>query len=261
MRKLIQGALALTAGMALAAALVAAFGGSAQAAPTNDCKTAVEQLTNRPDTGTGGHVWALNTMKRTLRVCASDEVAPEGKRWYYATVTDTGTFVTNAGKTPRGVAGLPAGVTGTIEGGFEAHFTADANWVGWEPDELSNTTSTSGWVKTAFPSAEGTLIGSYVWTYKSPCETYKDNNDVYQGDITKACLPSPSPSTPTAKPTKPTPKPTLSPSQSPVGAQLPVTGDRGVPTIALYGFAAVGGGVALLIGLRLFRRREDRFQA
>lgn len=156
--------------------------------PTDECKApVVEQLTNRPDTGTDGSVWAKDTLTRTMKVCKTDEAASEGLAWYRATVTDTGTFVTVEGKSPVASLPLVAGIEGTVKGGFRAHFTARADWADWEPDNLTNTTKTGDWVKTAFPSAEGQLVASYTWAYASTCETYKDNNGVYSGDITKVC--------------------------------------------------------------------------
>lgn len=286
MRKLIQGALALTAGVALAAALVAAFGGTAQADPIEDCKVPVTvHLANRPDNGSHG-LWAKDTIDRTLTVCATDEDAPAGKRWYRAAIIDKGTFVTVAGKSPVAGVDLPAGIEGTVNGGFRAHFKADATWTDWEPDNLSTATPTGEWVKAAFPSAEGTLVGSYVWTYKSPCETYKDSNGVYTGDITKVCVaesPSPSPSTssPTPSPSATTsapadPSPTTSPSDPPAttsapsdpptsttpapvpaGNELPLTGSSGVPTLVLWGLGAVVLGSLLGLFASIRSRRDS----
>lgn len=86
-----------------------------------------------------------------------------------------------------------------------------------------------------------------------------DPTPTTEPDPTTTASPAPEP-TDTASPT-PTTEPTASPepsvSTSPAANELPVTGTR----LAFYGICAVGGGVALLVGLLLFRRRQDRFQA
>lgn len=162
----------------------------ASAEVTADCKSVSFNLVDRADTGTGGHVWAKDTMTRTLKVCATDETdgLESGQWWYSATVTDNGTFVTQAGKTPRGEEGLAAGITGTVKGGFRAHFTADRAFGGWTETELAQGTSSGSWVKTVLPSAEGTLVGQYRWSYKTACESYLDDNGTYTGDITSQCV-------------------------------------------------------------------------
>lgn len=184
----------------LGALMVAGFGvlaisAPAQAEPTSDCKSVSFNLTDRPDTGTGGHVWAKDKMTRTMKVCAeaaSGDVLTSKTTWQYsAIVTDTGTFVTNAGKTPRGEVGLPADVTGTVNGNFHARFTAESNFGDWTETGLKNDTPTSQWVKAVMPSANGNLVYDYLWKYETTCESYTDHNDDYTGDIAgKICAPT-----------------------------------------------------------------------
>ena len=170
-------------------------GQASAATVTDDCKSVAVKLTDRDDTGSGGGVWAKDTMDRTLTVCRDGEAgAPEGKSWYRATVTDTGTFKTVEGKSPREGKPLAAGITGTINGGFRAKFTAptwDADFKLTAPDAK---TSSLQWIPTAFPGAEGNFMTIYRWAYKTACESYVDNNGTYTGDITKACAePKPEP--------------------------------------------------------------------
>lgn len=170
----------------------------ASAEPTTRCKSVAVTLTGRDDTGTGGHVWAKDTMTRTLTVCLDNEVHPtRGKAYYVATVVDKGTFVTQSGKTPRGEAGLPAGVTGTVNGGFRVpKFTGP---VALELTAPPARTSTGQWVAEAVKDAEDVGFGVYRWSYKNACESYVDNNGKYTGDITSRCV---TPENPTY--TKPT---------------------------------------------------------
>lgn len=173
-----------TLGLAVGTTLV---GAPAQAAPTATCKSVSVNLTDRADNGSHG-VWAKDTMTRTVKVCRGDEVAVDGKSTYYGTVTDKGTFVTVAGKSPKAGLDLVAGIKGTVNGGFEvAKFTTNAEFKLTKP---AASTSSPDWVAVAFPGSNAT-ISTYKWVYKTDCESYTDDNGTYTGDITKKCATPP----------------------------------------------------------------------
>ena len=64
-----------------------------------------------PDSGLGGNDWANDTINRQIQIL---KVASG----YCATVTDQGSFVTVAGRSPGNTGNVPAGITGTIKGGY-----------------------------------------------------------------------------------------------------------------------------------------------
>lgn len=248
---------------------VLALASPAQATQAVDCKTVAVDLTGRPDSGVKGNNWALNDMTRTMKVCAlADPVEgaePGTLSWYTATVTDGGTFVTQAGDSPAGTATLAGGMKGKVTGDFTATFTATASWGDYNADALKDKTPTAEWVATAFPGArfnDAGPVAKWSWTYTT-CdgkgETWVNADAGNSGDIAEAACPTAGPTTPPA--TDPTTDPTV-PATAPAagggGGSLPVTGAK-VATVVSLGFGAVIFGVLLVAGA--VRRRRTMFEA
>jgi LPXTG-motif cell wall-anchored protein len=244
---------------AIGTLILATFGVLAGAMPAqaaaDDCKTVTVELPARPDSGVKGNDWATNTMKRELTVCAIATPA-EGDWTYRANVGDIGTFTTAAGDSPDGTATLKGGVKGKVEGGFKAGFTAPKSWDGKATlTTPAASTSTSDWVKTAFPGAKfdsAGAVAAWAWTYRTACESWTNAEAGNSGDITERVCPTTSP---TARPTayRPTVAP---PATTGPGGALPVTGT----SLPLY----VGGGIALLVvgaGAVWLTRRRVRIEA
>lgn len=197
------------------AVLGLAVGGLALAAPAHaqdDCRTVVSTLVDRPDSAVGGGTWALDQLERTVEVCQ----VSDGR--YQATVTDLGTFETvELDHTPAGTdQPLPAGITGTVEGGFTTiEFEAARLWESFNASVLDGVTVTgadrpsSTWVSELFSDVDkATLDGeNWSWTYTTCSEEWVNQADALggnKGDITgKECPSEPTP-TPT---TKPSPEP------------------------------------------------------
>lgn len=194
-----------------AVGLVGAFFLTAPAAavePTEDCKTVVTNLVDRPDSGTNGQ-WAKDTFTRTVKVCHVSEMTkltvPVESWNYTATVVDKGTFLTLGGPnlSPGNNKKLLAEIPGTFEGGFTATFAAPANWQFYSDTHLQgkilsgpagqgNPTS-SEWVKSLWTSGfVGTSLNEdWKWTYTTCNEQWVNAASGNNGDITgkswKAC--------------------------------------------------------------------------
>jgi len=282
--KRLASALALTLGLAGAALACPTVAG---ATPPPDCKTVTSHLVNRPDHGHGTpDVWALDTVTRTVQVCVQPPAALQTEKvaidtWSYtAKLTDTGTFVTQAGThgSPNNGASLAGGVHGAVLGAATfAKFTAPHDWIAWDPSALdgktfngSEPTSTGDWLKLLWKDGfGGSSINMYSWVYQTCVDKIvksgwveqwidgsfnNDGQDAKAGDIRGRVCPTRSPS--------PSPSPSTS-QTSTAGAvttggtpSLPVTGAP-VPLIALGGLVLIGAGIG---GLALARRRRDRVQ-
>lgn len=210
---------------ATVAGLMLAFGFALVASPAQAaeaCKTVTVEGRSGPDSGENGNDWATATLTRTLKVCTAGGATDD---WTYnATVTDSGEFVTLAGDSPGAgtTAKLAGGVTGTVNGGFKATFTAKANWDGKETLVTPPAaTPTDRWVETAFPGANFTAAGpvaEWRWVYNlcGPDGEWWVNAEAgNSGDITEKACPSPSPTPSETVTESPSPTPSQSESQSP----------------------------------------------
>lgn len=249
--------------------------------PATDCKTVVTHLANRPDHGHGTpDVWALDTMTRTVEVCAqqpAQNAAVAIETWTYtATLTDVGTFLTQAGPTgsPNDGKPLVGGVAGALQGkAIFNKFTAPHDWIAWDPSAVDGKNfngtepgSTGDWLKLLWKDGlKQSGIDSYAWIYQTcvgkivrkgyveqwvDSSSNHDGQDASAGDITgKRCptgSPSPSATTPSALPSLPLP--------TTPGVSLPVTGSN-VPLLIGGGVTLVTAGAVLLV-LTLRRRRN-----
>lgn len=160
---------------------------------------AVTNLTKRPDSGNGGD-WALDTISRratTTRQAAvpASNCGPTAVRcWFYTgTVTDTGTFTTDAGaNSPNAGVPITGVVKGTIKGvdHFEFYSTNHSPDPGLVPHTVTGSNdSTSNWMTLFFPPTATVTAANQLgwkWTYHAPssCETWVDAASGETGDIT-----------------------------------------------------------------------------
>jgi LPXTG-motif cell wall-anchored protein len=175
-------------------AVIAAFGLlmlgtiSAQADEHTDCQTVTTTLVDRPDSAVGGGTWALDAMIRTTVVCQTDQGV------YSARVDDDGTFVTLAlDHTPAGAAqALPAGVEGTVVGGFDTiTFQAAADWETFDASVLDGVTvigadhPSGTWVSELFSDVDAsTLDGdAWSWTYTTCSESWTNQAAALGGNL------------------------------------------------------------------------------
>lgn len=203
--------IAATLGTILLAGGLALIVGSPTSAAGGTCETVVVNLTDRADSGVKGNTWAVDQINRRTLVCVTKMGG--GERWQYkAAIKDVGTFETRAGDSPGGTATLTGGAKGIVSGEFQAVFTANADWSGFDPKGLTNDTKTSAWIATLFPSATFSAAGpvdQWAWTYQTACEKWVNAQAGNEGDITEE------------KCTKPTPRPGTKPCtayKSPSGA-------------------------------------------
>lgn len=219
---------ALTAVVIGAAVGVVPVAGSALAEAAPVCHDSTATLTDRPDSGVAGNDWALDAMTRKTHIC---ETAPGV---YAATVTDTGTFTTQAGKSPAGAVDIQAGIHGSLAGGFTAAFTAPAGFDGYQGNYDGKTysgsapSSSGDWVKNVWGGEGFVSVANLVdwkWTYwtcgatvDKATEKWVNAETGNSGDITGKACPSPSPSPSPTGSVPPAPVPT------PVNGNLPVTG-------------------------------------
>lgn len=178
--------------------------------------SAVFNLTGRDDSGGGGNNWAKDNITRTVTVIRQDAVpatdcgSSATRCWFYTmTVSDTGTFKTQAGLTPNQSCTEPGGqtcagldilghVVGSLSGGGNQEFYADQA-APVAPKVLSYTgdapIDTSHWYTLFFPSTANfgfptpTTAGqpwtNWSWSYVAPrtCEMWTDayNNGAGNG--------------------------------------------------------------------------------
>ncbi len=249
---------AVAAGLGLTMGMLIA--GPAHATPAPVCKSVVSNIVNHDD---GGHhgVWAHDSFTRTVKVC---EVA-QGN--YEATVTDAGTFVTVAGFSPRQGVPIPAGLTGTLTGGFTVKFKAASGFATYQGNHpgygVSASLGTGAWVAAVWgPGVQVPGAEDWGWTYTTCAEQWvdkapSDGTLPADGDITgKACpsrSPSPSPSR-SASPSAGLTSVTRSPGAA--AGSLPTTGSR-TPL-----FLGITGGVLFQLGgvAWLLTRRQRRLE-
>lgn len=186
-----------------------ALTGTAHAATTT--VTAVTHLTQRPDSGYSGNVWALDNLQRTASVtvlgvdptltdCGATATACYE---YSGTISDTGTAYATDGQTSPGADAVPitnspsAAVTGNATVTFDASSESpDAALV---PATLSGAgdseQSTTNWVEQFFPAGTtfgaGPVLPTWTWKYDDTrdCQTWIDaynGTQATSGDITGA---------------------------------------------------------------------------
>lgn len=174
--------------IAVAASGAVLLAGLATAVPASAAQhsltgeTAITQLTGRPDSGGGNHIWALDSISRYLNIQLLGRV-PGG--WdYYATIKDLGTFRTLPGAfTPNQGAPWTGHhiiqiTTGRVAGQAAYEFSATSlpvmNLVPSAEKGAPATTAetTSYWYEQAFPA--GTHFGgpgilpTWEWDYTGP---------------------------------------------------------------------------------------------
>lgn len=188
---------------ALAGLLLAAVPAVSAEVDTDNCETVVSTLTDRPDSAVGGGTWALDQIERTVTICEGDSL--EGVSNYHAEVVDEGTFVTlSLDHTPAGAdQPLPAGIEGTMTGGFTAAFEADAGFESFDASHLDGQTitwdeggdnlSTGQWVASMFGNDfDGTSLNDdWSWTYATCAEQWINQTRALggnEGDITGSPL-------------------------------------------------------------------------
>ena len=104
------------------------------------CKASGPALVNvhytytSPDSGVGGNDWANDTINRQLQIWKT------GVDTYCASVTDQGSFVTVAGKSPEATGIVSAGITGKLKGGY----TTTALTGEFKPNGLATTRGNLG---------------------------------------------------------------------------------------------------------------------
>jgi hypothetical protein len=144
--------------------------------------TATTSITNHPDSGGGGHIWANDAMTRTLTI---KETGHQGSVYTYtATVSDTGTFKTTSGAyTPnQGGTNLNKKINGIVQGSMSgtAYYSFTASNLPTRRHNLGVPASESGtptgaqttslWYEQAFPAGTTFSVGSgllntWSWTY------------------------------------------------------------------------------------------------
>lgn len=163
--------------------------------------TADTMVTNRPDTGTDGTVWAKDNMTRSLSL--TKQSAAEASKcgsgavrcfFYTGTIKDAGTFTTIDGAHSPNASGTNInGVNiGTVNGVYAIEFYASTDQV--NPSLVDATISgsapsTSDWMKLAFPAGtKFSALGGidYTWQYNlaATCETHTQTTAANTGNIT-----------------------------------------------------------------------------
>jgi hypothetical protein len=172
--------------------------------PTDLTVTATTNVSNRDEPGGNGN-WATDTFVRTLTVTRHEATAVANcgggvaECWYYTgTISDSGTFLTDAGAFTPNQGGSDTGdkISGTVAGNFtggsaiEFYASSNAPNASLVPSAVSgDNPSTGDWYQQAFPS--GTVFSgaanliNFSWTYNAPgtCEQWVDayNNGGGQG--------------------------------------------------------------------------------
>jgi LPXTG-motif cell wall-anchored protein len=255
--------------LAVAAGAIVGLAGPASAV-TPTCRTATTTLTDRADSGLHGD-WAKDALVRTVKICeaapsapavaATDVDAATRRATYTATVVDTGTFTTVAGKSPVAGTTLPAGVVGKLTGGYTGTFKAVPAFKNYKATFDGKTYSgtapstTGDWVKALWGGEDYTQLTSLVawkWTYwtcsadlAKATETFTNAEAGNSGDITGKTCPSPSPSA--SAPVVVVPS-----ASAPAGGTaggLPVTGTN-VGLIAGGGIVLLAAGAGLVLAGR-----------
>jgi hypothetical protein len=160
--------------------------------------TGTTTVSGREDSGDHGN-WATDSFGRTLSVTrhaaapVSNCGVTSGNCWFYtATISDSGSFVTDDGAlSPSAGTAVHGTVAGQFNGGEAVEFYASTDTAVQPPATVSgNSPTTTDWVKQAF--ATGTHFSSvttkdgWSWTYTAPatCEQWVDASAGQTGDIT-----------------------------------------------------------------------------
>jgi hypothetical protein len=145
-------------------------------------------LLNDYDSGFGGNAWANDTIDRHLRVYRL------GDGTFCANVQDHGTFVTFAGTSPSGASTVPAGVKGSIEGGYNTTFFngtfaptypthGDLGTFDLECDMAFNCNGTHPSYLSYFGSTSGAGLDQWGWIYRAGKHgTWLNQDDVAAAD-------------------------------------------------------------------------------
>lgn len=180
-----------------------AAGPQGPAGPSDLTVTATTSVSSRDDSGNQGN-WARDAFIRTITITRHEAAnvlncgGAVATCWYYTgTITDAGTFLTDAGaKTPNKACTEPAPssascdglvingqVAGNFTGGSHIEFYASSNApnASLVPATVSgNSPSTGNWYQQFFPggtvfSGAANLI-DWSWNYSAPktCETWTD---------------------------------------------------------------------------------------
>jgi hypothetical protein len=80
------------------------------------------QVSNAPDTAASGGIWATDDFSKHIQVWDTG-VNGNGDHNFYVDVKFVGTFITTRSTSPEQGAGMPLGLEGTMEGGYQATFT------------------------------------------------------------------------------------------------------------------------------------------
>jgi hypothetical protein len=161
--------------------------------------TAVTTLTNRPDSGTAGNNWAVDTLTRTATLTEHGTVptsncgpsATEDCHLFTFTLADQGSFVSNSGATPGNNGDIHGTVPGSITGGetgeFFADGTPDPTLVATPQDGEAHTTGE--WFKQFFTASSNVTAENehtWGWTYNAfnTCEQWVNAKAGNSGDIT-----------------------------------------------------------------------------
>jgi hypothetical protein len=154
----------------------------------------VFQVSNDADSGVGGHYWAIDSYMKHVQVWDM------GDGFFCAQVKYNGSFVTVDGKSPSGVGHVDAGVTGTMEGGYNATFFG--TWAPGTKRTKGNIGSqnyaciitagvpscnypTTSWVDDYFDSVTGFTQNFWGWTYRAGDNgTWVNSSTGNTGDIT-----------------------------------------------------------------------------
>lgn len=196
MRRLRTAVLAALLGAVTGVATLAVSGAPASAdfsyrqLVTDDCRTVITQIADRPDSGTAGN-WATDDFTRTVKICADASVpqvaAAAAEKWKYTAVAvDEGTFTTTGPKSPGHGTALAAGLVGKFSGGFSVTFAAPAAFAGLKTSGTATSTKSSGeWIGWIWPgSVGGDNLTTWGWTYTLCNEKWINAKAGNHGDIT-----------------------------------------------------------------------------
>lgn len=176
---------AAVSGAALLAGVTTAATAASAATHSLTGQSAITQLTARPDSGGGGHIWALDSISRVLNIQLLGRATPASLGWRYsATIRDLGTWRTLPDAfTPNQSGGyhndhIVQITTGRLAGQASYEFTATSlpvmNLVPAAETGAPATAAetTSDWYEQAFPA--GTFfsgpgeLNTWAWDYTDP---------------------------------------------------------------------------------------------
>jgi len=152
------------------------------------CKASGQAVVNvhftytSPDSGLGGNNWANDTIYRQLQIWKTGGT-------YCASVTDQGTFVTVAGKSPGATGTVRDGITGKMKGGYTTTVLPLAPDTSFNPNELPtrgdlginyNESNRPSFMSYGLDYG----LGDWGWAYQTASNGSWVNAAVNSGDIT-----------------------------------------------------------------------------